>query len=167
MGDELVVGRVTGVFGVRGDVRLAADAADALRVGVAVCLQLEHGGELRTELVAIRAHGKGFVARFSGCTDATAARALRGARVVIPRASLPRLGRDAYRQAELVGLQVIDTRLGALGEVKEVRHYPSCDMLVVGRRRVLVPMLHAYAIEIDAATQTIRVTLPHGFEELG
>jgi ribosomal 30S subunit maturation factor RimM len=56
--------------------------------------------------------------------------------------------------------------LGELGKVKELRRYPSCDMLVVGEKKLLVPMLHAYRFEIDPAAGEIRVSLPAGFEEL-
>jgi len=47
-----------------------------------------------------------------------------------------------------------------------VLHYPHADMLVVGERELLVPMLAAYGVKVDVATATILTSLPEGFEEL-
>jgi ribosomal 30S subunit maturation factor RimM len=39
-------------------------------------------------------------------------------------------------------------------------------MLVVGPKRVLIPMLAAYGLRVDRAARTIATKLPDGFEEL-
>ncbi|HXW76551.1 MAG TPA: hypothetical protein VEJ20_04000, partial [Candidatus Eremiobacteraceae bacterium] len=59
-----------------------------------------------------------------------------------------------------------DGRMGSLGTVRDVLHYPHADMLVVGERGRLVPMLRAYGVRIDRAAATIETALPEGFEEL-
>ena len=166
MADELVIGRVTGPFGVRGEMRVAAADVDALHDGLEIRLHLAQGDKRRAVVTSVREHGKGFVVRLQGYDDRDALAALKGARVAVKRAHLPRLTGGAHREADLFGLRVVDARLGLLGNVKEIRHYPSCDMLVVGSRAMLVPMLRAYGLRVDRAEGTISVDLPDGFEEL-
>jgi 16S rRNA processing protein RimM len=166
LGDDVVVGRVVGVFGIRGEVKLSAADPNALTPGLAIRLLAQDGAELHCELETIRPHQRGFVARLSGIADADAARRLSGATIVAARADLPKLALNQYRDADLRGMQVVDTKLGDLGVVQQIRRYPACDMLVVGEKQILIPMLRAFAMDVDAATRTIRVSLPDGFEEL-
>lgn len=166
MGDDVVVGRIRGVFGFRGEVKLSAADPNALTTGLAIRLLAEDGAELHSVLEAIRPHQRGFVVRLSGVTDAEAARRLSGATILATRADLPKLALNQYRDADLRGMRVVDTRLGDLGVVLQIRRYPACDMLVVGEKEILIPMLRAFGMDVDAATRTIRVSLPDGFEEL-
>lgn len=166
MGDELVIGRVLGSFGVRGELRLAVVDPELLQAGLEIRLHDKKGHVLQATLETVRPHGKGLVARLKGFDERGAVDALRGASIVLAREELPSLTGDAYREADLVGLEVIDKNLGLLGAVREVRHYPSSDMLVVGPDALLVPMLRAYGVHVDKAKRTIRVELPEGFDEL-
>lgn len=155
-----------GPFGVRGELRIRAVEADALRAGLEIILHSKDGDTHRVTIDAVRRHGKDFVARLEGFESPDAVAGLRGASITVSREQLPALGVGAYRAADLIGLDVIDEKLGSLGTVREVRRYPSSDMLVVGPRSVLVPMLRAYGIHVDARRRTIRIELPEGFEEL-
>jgi len=166
LGDDVVVGRILGVFGIHGEVKLSAADPNALTPGLAIRLLVEDGPELHSELEAIRPHQRGFVTRLSGVADADAARRLSGATIVAARADLPKLASNQFRDADLRGMQVVDAKLGDLGVVQQILRYPACDMLVVGEKQILIPMLRAFGIEMDAATRTIRVSLPDGFEEL-
>lgn len=166
MADDIVVGHVLGVFGIRGEVKVAASDPDALTVGLAVRLVRERGLDIRSVLEAIRPHKRSFVVRLRGVNEADAAHELSGATIVAARADLPKLAPHQYRDADLRGMRVVDARLGSLGEVHQIRRYPACDMLVVGEKQLLIPMLRAFGMDIDTATRTIRVSLPDGFEEL-
>ena len=159
--------RIVGVFGVRGEVKLAAPDGAALRPGLSVVVEAPSGGNLHhTQIESVRAHGRGFVARLHEVDSVEAARSLQGALLFAHRTGLPDLSPNEYREVDLVGMKVIDGKLGLLGEVLEVRRYPSCDMLVVGATKMLVPMLRAYGLTVDAAKAEIRVMLPDGFEEI-
>jgi 16S rRNA processing protein RimM len=161
------VARVVGPFGVRGEVKLAAPDGASLRAGLGVVLTLPAGGDIwHATLESVRPHGRNLVARLCGIDDVGAARGLHGAIVFAERRDLPKLSKDEYREADLAGMHVVDTKLGVLGDVREVRRYPSCDMLVIGEGKLLVPMLRAYDLEVDLDAREIRVTLPDGFAEL-
>jgi 16S rRNA processing protein RimM len=161
------VARIVGVFGVRGEVKLAAPDGAALRAGLGVVVEPVGGGDAQhAQIESVRAHGRGFVARLREVDNVEMARSLQGALVFADRAGLPELAENEYREVDLVGMRVIDAKLGTLGDVREVRRYPSCDMLVIGEKKMLVPMLRAYGLAVDAAKAEIRVTLPDGFEEI-
>jgi len=161
-----MVGRILGIFGIRGEVKLTAADPYALTPGLPIRLLPEDGAELHSVLETIRPHQRGFVARFGGVADVDTARRLSGATIVASRADLPKLALNQYRDADLRGMRVVDAKLGDLGEVQQTRRYPACDMLVVGEKHILIPMLRAFDMDVDSAKRTIRVSLPDGFEEL-
>lgn len=153
------------MFGLRGEVKLAADPS-IVKPGLRVLLKLPNGGERSVTIEAVRPHKNILVARLQGVADAQAAKALQGASVLVARDDLPALPDGSYREADLIGLSVVDATQGLLGRVREVRHYPSCDMLVVGEGDLLVPMLRAYDVKVELAKGEIQTKLPEGFEEL-
>jgi 16S rRNA processing protein RimM len=161
---------VLGAFGVRGDVNVAALEADAFKPGMSVTMaaagRIDPPSLRVVRVQHVRAHAKGLILRFEGIDDRDTAAALHGARLLVPARALPKLPKGSYRAADLVGLGVWDAALGFLGNVTSVRRYPSCDMLVVGDKELLVPLLAAYGAEVHLREQQIRVTLPAGFEEL-
>ena len=117
-------------------------------------------------IAAIRPHQNRLLVRFEGIDDASAAEDLHGAELSALISDLPDLPAGTYRDEDLVGMRVTDTRLGDLGAVTSIAHYPHADMLVVGARALLVPMLAAYGVKIDIAGGSISTSLPEGFEDL-
>jgi 16S rRNA processing protein RimM len=149
-----------------GEVKVATNDPADFRVGLALDARMP-GGALRHLIVeSMRPHQNRLLVRFAGVTDAEHADTLRGAQLTALAADLPPLPDGTFRDEDLVGMHVHDSRLGALGDVTEVLHYPHADMLVVGDRELLVPMLAAYGVAIDKASATISTALPDGFEDL-
>lgn len=160
------IGYVVGAFGLHGEVKVATNDPADFRIGLTLDGRIPGGASHRLIVEALRPHQNRLLVRFAGVTDANQADALRGAQLVAQIAELPPLPAGTYRDQDLVGMHVRDSRLGELGDVKEVLHYPHADMLVVGDRALLVPMLAAYAVAIDTASATISTMLPDGFEDL-
>ncbi|HME80851.1 MAG TPA: ribosome maturation factor RimM [Candidatus Eremiobacteraceae bacterium] len=162
---QVLVGRVVGVFGLRGDVKVAASFLE-LRPGLALTGRAP-GQDARTLIIERVRPATGHVrVLFEGVTDADQAQALRGTTLHARAADLPPLPANAYRESELVGMTVTDARLGELGAVVGVARYPGADMLVVGPKRALVPMLEAYGLTVDRVARVITTRLPAGFEDL-
>jgi 16S rRNA processing protein RimM len=159
------VGRIVGHFGVAGEVKVDALDTSAFEAGRPVLI--DRAGALREITIAsARPHGQRLLVRFAGVDDADAARALAGSTVLAERNTLEAPKTGEFRAADLVDFDVRDSRLGSLGTVRGVRHYPACDMLVVGEDERLIPMLSAYAFAVDPKRHVIEVSLPPGFEEL-
>jgi len=163
--DRIVVGRVLGAFGVRGEAKVAADAAD-LRAGLRVTVRDAGGAERELTIESIRPHQRHLVVKFAGFENPEAVGVLHGADLLAARDLLPALAPNVFRTEDLIGMRVTDVRLGDLGGVRDVVRYPQADMLVVGEKQLMIPMLAAYAVVVDVAQRSISCRLPDGFEDL-
>ena len=137
----VVMAAVAGAHGVHGDVRLKlfAGSVDSLKRHV----QFSAGAQTLT-LLSIRSVPGGAVARFAGIADRTAAEALRGTLLTVPRASLPPLADGEYYWHDLIGLPVHTPDGAKVGEVAGVENYGASDLLDValtGGGSVLVPLI--------------------------
>jgi len=164
--ERAAVGRVVGTFGLRGETKVVATDPSDLRDGLLLTARWADETERSLTVASVRSNKNRLLVRFAGVDDATAAEALKGALLFANIADLAPLAPDTYRDADLIGMHVTDIRLGSLGDVRDVLHYPHADMLVVGERSMLVPMLAAYGMSIDRAAAAISVALPEGFEEI-
>ncbi len=122
---------ITGAHGIRGEVKLKI-FADNL-----ASYRLFNGGTLK--LVSLRQD----IARFEGVADRTAAEAMRGTALTVPRSSLPPLGEGEYYHADLIGLSARSEAGEPLGTVVAVENYGASDLVEIertGGRRFLVPL---------------------------
>jgi 16S rRNA processing protein RimM len=139
----VILGRVSGVFGVRGWVKLVSetDPPDNIfgyvpwylggRGGWRVCRPLEG-----------KAQGKGMIARVEGCDSRDQAAALVGNEIAVPRGRLPALNPDEFYWSDLEGLRVQTPDGTELGRVSHLFETGANDVLVViGERERLIPYL--------------------------
>jgi 16S rRNA processing protein RimM len=156
---------VLGVHGLRGDCKVAGDPRE-LRAGLSVTVRRAGRPDRSAVVETVRAGASHLRIRLAGVLDANAAAELRGAELYADASDLPALAPSEFRIHELVGMRVVDESLGELGEVVDVAKYPNCDMLLVGEKRLMVPLLRAYAVVVDRAARRIATTLPPGYEDL-
>ena len=136
---SVLVGRVVGVFGLRGDVKVAASVLE-LQAGLRVLARAPGKPERALTVRMVRPAPAHLRVLFDGVDNADAAERLRGMTLHAALADLPPLPANAYREAELVGMRVHDVRLGELGVVpgawvKMIQH--GCPMLIqVGESRI-------------------------------
>ena len=130
---------ITGAHGVTGEVRLKlfGEGVDAL-----FAHRSFNDGALT--LKKLRDDGKGgAIARFVEVTDRTAAEALRGSLLTVPRSSLPPLEDGEYYHADLIGLPAVTEDGAQIGAVIAVENFGAGDVLEIERpdkRRFMVPM---------------------------
>lgn len=159
----VVVGRLTGVFGVRGEIKCipVPDGAAAFSAGRAYVVGTgdnERGVRCRSA----RRHQDKLLLAFEGFETPEAVRSLAGAEIRADVADVP-LGADEYLDADLIGLRLIDARGHDLDRVVvAVEHYAASDYLVVDPGRKLVPLVKAFVLRIDLAAGTIATALPEG-----
>ena len=158
-------GRVAGVFGLRGELKVAASriGEDALRAGLDVRARLRDGAERTLRIRSLRRHqGRPLVA-FEGVDDATAAGALVGATLTIDRAEVE-LDSDEYFDDDLVGCVLVDAGGAELARVTAVEHYPAQDVLVVDVHgtSAIVPLVRAFVKRVDVPLRRIVVDVPPG-----
>lgn len=137
---------VIGAHGLGGEVRLKCFADD---LGA---YRGFNGGALT--LVALRQGPNGVIARFAEIADRTAAEALRGTQLVVPRSALPPLGEGEYYHVDLIGLPVETDAGVGVGQVVAVENFGAGDVIEIEREgggRFMVPMRPEAVIAWDAA----------------
>ena len=164
-GDRVVIGRISGLHGVRGWVKLYShtDPRDNLLAYRTVELgRADAGGATRwtpAELRDGRRQGKTLVARIAGVEDRDEAAAWVGAEIAVRREALPAPDEDEYYWVDLIGLAVENTGGERLGTVASLIETGAHDVLVVdGDRERLIPFAVGPIVrEVDLAAGRIVV----------
>ena len=130
---------IIGAHGVTGEVRLKlfGEGFASLKPH-----KTFNGGALTLE--KLKDDGKGgAIARLAGVADRTAAEALRGTALTVPRSALPPLGEGEYYHADLIGLPAVSTGGEALGVCVAVENFGAGDVIEIEKpdgERFMVPM---------------------------
>lgn len=142
----ILVAKVAGPFGVRGELRLVAYTADPealLRYGP---LLSEAGAPVLTP--ASGRHDKGaLIVRAPEVTDRTQAEAMKGLRLYVPRDALPPPEEDEFYLADLIGLSAVSPEGEALGMVKALHDFGAGDILEIDPGAGLPTWLVAFTRE--------------------
>ena len=137
---SVVLAAVTGAHGIGGEVKLKLFADDL------AAFTTFNGGTLTLKRL------RGTIAQFAEVADRTAAEALRGTQLTVPRASLPALEDGEYYHADLLGLPVVSSDGVALGEIIAVENFGAGDVVEIRRpsgKTFMVPMTPAAVPEWD------------------
>lgn len=152
---RIVVGKVTGVYGVKGWVRLYSFTAPRENILSYKTFVFEHPMGNRTlTLRDGRAQGKGVVAAFEGIDDRELARTLMGGELSVTRETLPKLGKDEFYWADLEGLRVATEQGVELGVVDHLFETGANDVMVVqgADKQHLVPFVQGpFVKKVDLA----------------
>jgi 16S rRNA processing protein RimM len=166
--ESVAVGRVLRPHGVRGEVvvEVLSDVPGRFLPGSRVQGIRPGKPPLALTVAAGRPHKNGAVVRFAGCEGREAAEALRGLDLEVPRAEVPSAPSGTYYQYELLGCRCRNHG-EELGRVVEVVEDGGGVMLIVegGGRRVPVPFVKQFLLDVDVARGQIDLALPPGLLE--
>jgi 16S rRNA processing protein RimM len=154
----VVVGVVTGVHGLRGDVSVQNRSDNPDRWAPGGTVLRENGAALTIE--TSRLHGRRLLVRFAGVADRSAAEALRGTVLVVPESWLPDLAEGEWWAHQLEGCEVRTASGRVLGVVREVIPNPANDIWVAvdeEGHETLVPALDDLLVDVDVDARTIVV----------
>ena len=165
------VGRVVGLHGVLGKVKVAAFSGDPRGMLAARSIRLTGSVDAEPgarEFEVVAAHRSGGCAVFSlkGIGSAEAAGGLVGSVVSVPREDLPPLPEDEFYWVDLVGCAVSDEGGKPLGEVIAVEPGPAHDWLVVrrdGGGEGYLPMVAPIVRSVDADGRRVVARPPEGW----
>jgi 16S rRNA processing protein RimM len=149
---RVVLGKVGGLYGVRGWVKLWSFTDPVENLLDYAELEIGRGGSWNSaRLVEGRRQGQALVGRFEGCSDRDQAAALVGAELAVSRDRLPAAGRGEFYWADLVGLRVVTTEGVELGTVDHMMATGANDVMVVsGERERLLPFVTGQFVrEVD------------------
>ncbi len=159
----ILVGRVAGGFGVRGEVRISAFTEDPLSLKAWRDLKREDGSHAVTLLSARPAKG-GIVGRLKEVETKEQADAMRGLKLYVPRAALPEPDEDEFYFTDLVGLSVRDADGTKLGFIKSVQDFGAGDILEIdpgqGRATWYLPFTRENVPDVRIADGYVSVVQP-------
>ena len=128
MGDSLIlVGRVAGAFGVRGEVRITSFTADPSALLDYRDMKHEDGRPALT-LTSGRPAKGGVVARAEEVETREQAEALRGLKLFVPRDILPDPEEDEFYVTDLIVLAVESPDGEPLGRIRSVQDFGAADL---------------------------------------
>lgn len=157
-GEKLIlVGAISGAFGVRGELRLKSFCAEPSDIATYGPLLSEDGAR-RFVIKALRPVPDGLAAQIEGIASREAAEALRGTALYVPRDHMPNLAEDEFYHADLIGLRVQDGSGAPLGTLKAIHNHGAGDILEIARPAgpaLLLPFTRALVPRIDLAAGVI------------
>lgn len=130
--DELVVGKISGPYGIKGWVKVYSYTDPIDQIFDYAPWQISKGK--RRQALAIiegKRQGRGLIARLEGIEDRTQAELLTGWDISVPRDRLPALEEGDYYWYELEGLTVVNLDNEILGRVDHLVPTGANDVLEV------------------------------------
>lgn len=158
------LGRIQGVHGIRGQVKLYSHCRpreDILRYRYFTARRA-NGETFPLTLEKGQSHGQSLIAQFADVHDRDQALALNGCILLVPREALPELKAGEYYWADLIGLTVKNRAGATLGRVRDIFETGANDVLVVKaddkKEEILIPLVIGQYVErVDFAQETLFV----------
>jgi len=160
MSDWVVLGRVSGLFGVQGWVRVFSHTEPREGIVHYKPVFLQRRDEWQPfEIGAGRAHGAGVVLKFVGYDDRDQAATLLQCEIAVRRAQLPPPEPGEHYWADLEGLRVVTLDGLELGTIASLFATGANDVLVVqGERERLLPFIKdRVVVEVNLEQRLMRV----------
>lgn len=174
--DAVEVGRVVGAWGIQGGIKVKPFAADPQALFSSKRWFIEPPETLRPgsavppllRIVSAREQGDHVVATAQELPDRNAAEAMKGARILISRASFPTPEAGEFYWVDLIGLTVVNRAGATLGTVDGLLETgPHCVLSVQGPdpdvAPLLIPFVDAYVDRVDQAARRIEVDWSEDF----
>lgn len=158
---SILLGRIHGAFGVRGEVKLESftDPERGILRYQPWTLRRPDGTEATITGAKGRPAAKGLVAALPGVEDRDAAEALRGAELWVPRSALPPPKPGEYYWVDLEGLRVANIEGVDFGVVSHLFSTGANDVLVArGERERMIPFLepeYIRSVDFEAGIVTV------------
>ena len=172
MKDYLVIGKIGGAHGVRGEVKIIPLTDDVRRFSsLKECMILDEKERVKEtkEVEKARVDDTRTLVKFKGIDDRDEVGKLTGFYIAVSREDAVKLPEGRYFIADLIGLTVVDDERGELGSIKDIINSGASDIIIVkrkGKNELLIPYLNAIVYEVDIPGGAMKVKLPEGLYEI-
>ena len=169
--DRLCVGAISGVRGVRGEIRIKPFTDNPKDVAAYGPVETEDGSR-RFRLTHVKVGSQGVSARAEGINSREEAEALKGTRLYVSRDALPEPDEDnEFYVTDLIGLHVEQKEKGQVGIVEAVQDYGAGDLLEIRLKEtgktVFVPFTQDVVPEVNIKAGYILIDPPGGLFDDG
>jgi 16S rRNA processing protein RimM len=164
--DLVLVGYVSGAYGIHGWVRIKPYSSDGDALLAAKTWWLDKPDMHDVEMMQSKLHGGEVVASLMGVAGRDAAEALKGATVHVRRSHFPALDNDEFYWVDLIGLAVVNERGESLGVVSDLIDNGAHPILRVEQPaaedqkpapELLIPFVDQFVKTVDQAARLITV----------
>ncbi len=163
----MLVGYVSGAYGLNGWVRIKPYSTDADALLHAKTWWLDKPALRDVDMLQVKYHSGDVVAKLMGVSDRDAAEALKGASVQISRSHFPPLPDGEFYWADLIGLVVENLQGDQLGVVRDLMDNGAHPILCVtgpdvpdsekSKQEVLIPFVDHFVKTVDQKAKKITV----------
>jgi 16S rRNA processing protein RimM len=164
--DLVLVGHVSGAYGIHGWIRIRPYSADADALLHAKTWWLDKPALRDVEMMQAKVHGEDVVAQLMGIADRDAAEALKGATVQVRRSHFPPLADNEFYWVDLIGLAVENLQGESFGKVVDLMDNGAHPILRVQApadaegekpREWLIPFVDQFVTAVDRQREKITV----------
>lgn len=157
---RIVLGRVNGVFGTRGWLKIYSYTRPRENILAYPLWQLSNDKHWQSfPVIDHRQQGAGLVASLEGISDRDGALSHIGDDIAVARDALPENAAGEYYWADLVGIEVVNVEGISLGTVSRLLATGANDVLVVeGQKERLIPYVQGHHV-IDVDLEHGRMTV--------
>jgi 16S rRNA processing protein RimM len=164
MSELVLLGRISGAHGLKGEVKIAAFTAEPEDIAAYGPLKSADGAQI-FEIASLRSAGGGAViAKLRGVLDRDAAEKLKGTELYMARASLPPAEPGEYYHSDLIGLTAVSPDGETLGEVIAIQNFGAGDLLELrparGRQTGLIPFESTHVPHVDLEAGRVIIVWP-------
>jgi 16S rRNA processing protein RimM len=163
--EKVLLGRITGAHGLKGEVKIAAFTGAPEDIGAYGALT-NADGTRHYHISAVRSvKGGTVIACIRGVSNRDEAEKLRGADLYVPRAALPQVeDDDEFYHSDLIGMAAVSPGGDSIGEVIAVHNFGAGDLLEVRfegeRETALIPFESACVPRVDIAERRVVIVRP-------
>ncbi len=166
---KILVGMISGAHGVKGQMRLKSFTEEPEAIARYKPLTDEEGKQefAFTFKSATSTH---FVVEMKGVADRDAAEAMRGTKLFVARAALPKLKKREFYESDFIGLAVRDAKGKNCGEVAGVHDYgggPFFEIKPPKGNSFMLPFTKDCVPEMEMEQGYIVIAVPEGWLEEG
>ena len=172
MENLIIIGKITGAHGVRGELKvypLTDDPRRFLKLKECfICGQNFEKPE-ETSCASARIDRGNVLVKFQGVQDRDRAELLRGRFIAVTRDNAVKLKEGHYFITDLKGLTLIDDDRGDIGTVIDCFETGAQFTLEVkreGKKNLMIPFVKVYCYEVNIEEGYIKCRMPEGLYEL-
>ena len=162
--DKVLLGRITGVHGLKGEVKIAAYTGEPEDIAAYGPLATAEGRYFH--ISAIRSvKGGTVIAVLRGVSNRDEAEKLKGTELYVSRAALPPPEEeDEYYHSDLIGLNAVSPDGETIGKIIAVHNFGAGDLLEVRfedeRQAQLIPFESTHVPRVDLTAREVVVLRP-------
>ncbi|MBQ9059608.1 MAG: 16S rRNA processing protein RimM [Firmicutes bacterium] len=164
--EKILIGKITSAVGLKGEVKVYnySDSTEIYENTPQIYV-----GDERMAVQSVRTQKNMVVLKLEGIGDRDAAEKARGRELFVTEEDLPELPEGQFYVRDLIGMEVFSDEGQRLGPVTDVIQNTAQDIFEIEMedgRKVLIPKVDSYVLEIDGENRRITVHLQEGILDL-